>query len=98
MTLPVEVITHAIRSTPYPERAAELIQKYESLRGRVEARKQKADAILSNAKKQVEALLKEQLCLHEVRKRHSDPSGNNDTPEECLICGELLHEKPVRFT
>lgn len=98
MGLPKEVIAHAIRSTPYPEKAAELIEKYESRREQVAARRRKAKSIMERAEKEVEAIMQMEICQHEIRKNHGDPSGNGDSEEECLICGEWLHEKPVRFT
>jgi hypothetical protein len=98
MGLPSEVLAHAIRSTPYPEKAAELIQKYESIRDRVAARNAKAEAIVREAEKKAKTLLAEPLCAHEVTKTHGDPSGNGDNSEECLICGEWASERSGRFT
>lgn len=98
MSLPVEIITYAIRSTESPEKAAELIHKYEDIRNRVEARKKEVTETMSNAKKKAESLMKEQLCQHEVIKRLRDPSGGSDREEQCLICGEYLYQKEPRFT
>jgi hypothetical protein len=98
VALPKEVIAHAIRSTPSPEKAAELIEKYESRREKVAARRRKAQSIRDRAEKEIEAIMQMEICNHEIRKTHGDPSGNGDSEEECLICGEWLHEKQVRFT
>lgn len=80
------------------EKAAELIQKYESIRDRVAERKAKAEAIVKEAEKKAKALLSDPICGHEVTKTHGDPSGNGDNHEECLICGEWASEKSARFT
>tara|TARA_R110000868_G_scaffold300198_1_gene560605 strand:- start:439 stop:735 length:297 start_codon:yes stop_codon:yes gene_type:complete len=98
MGLPTEVLAFAIRSTPYPETAANLIQKFESIRNRAAERKLKAEQIRTDAEKKIKALLAEPLCAHEVTKTHGDPSGNGDNDEECLICGEWSRTKSGRFT
>jgi len=90
MGLPLEVIAHAIRSTPCPETAADLIAKYESRREKVAARRRRAQSIRDRAEKEIEAIMQMDICQHEIRKTHGDPSGNGDSSEECLICGEWL--------
>jgi hypothetical protein len=98
MGLPKEVIAHAIRSSPSPDKAAELIEKYESRREKVAARRRRAQSIRDRAEKEIEAIMQMDICQHEIRKTHGDPSGGSDRSEECLICGEFLSEKQVRFT
>jgi hypothetical protein len=98
MGLALEVLTHAIKSTPRPEEAAELIRKWETIRERVAARNAKAESIVREAEKKAKTLLAEPLCAHEVTKTHGDPSGNGDNSEECLICGEWASERSGRFT
>lgn len=98
MGLPKEVITHAIKSSASPEQAAELIETYESRREKVAARRRKAQAIRERAAVEIQAIMEMEICQHEILKRHGDPSGNGDSEEECLICGEWLHKKTVRFT
>ena len=98
MTLPAEVLVHAMQLESDPVKAAKLILKYAAKRDRVAARKAKAAAIMLAAKKQVAELMHDDICEHDVRKAHCDPSGNGDTAYECLICGEWLYEKAVRFT
>lgn len=98
MTLHADVLKHVISSTGTPEEAVELIQKYESIHRQVVERKQRIDVIWKRAKKETDKLMEEQLCSHEIRKTHGDPSGNGDNEEECLICREWLKKKEVRFT
>jgi hypothetical protein len=90
MGLPKEVIAHAIRSTPSPDKAAELIEKYESRREQVQARRRRAEAMRERVELEISAMMQMEICQHEVKKTHGDPSGNGDSSEECLICGEWL--------
>jgi hypothetical protein len=90
MALPKEVIAHAIRSTPCPESAAVLIAKYESRREKVQARRRRAEQMRERVELEIFAMMQVEICQHEVKKTHGDPSGNGDSSEECLICGEWL--------
>jgi hypothetical protein len=90
MGLPKEVIAHAIRSAPSPDKAAELIEKYESRREKVQARRRRAEAMRERVELEISLMMQMEICQHEVKKTHGDPSGNGDSSEECLICGEWL--------
>jgi hypothetical protein len=90
MGLPKEVIAHAIRSTPSPDKAAELIEKYDSRREKVQARRRRAEQMRERVELEISAMMQMEICQHEVKKTHGDPSGNGDSSEECLICGEWL--------
>lgn len=98
MTLHKEVIRHALSVTSCAEDAAELLNHYQSMRNRVVDRDARIAKIRKKAEDDVRKLLSGSFCKHEVRKYHRDPSGGSDSHEECLICGEMLYEKPVRFT
>lgn len=47
------------------------------------------DIEYKNQKEMLEKKLKEvqSRCKHQVNKHHPDPSGNNDSWDECEICG-----------
>lgn len=98
MTLPVEAIVHAIRASQTPEAAANLIHLYEEMQNKVVERKHEADGILRCAQAKVAQMMQQDLCHHPVTKRHNDPSGGSDSHESCLICGDILKDKPARFT
>lgn len=98
MSLPVEVLTHAIRWSKTPEAAAQLILVYEDMQRRVAERKRDAASILKIANARVAEMMLEVLCDHTVTKRHADPSGGSDSHETCLICGEIITHKEARFT
>lgn len=98
MTLHKEVIRHAMSVTDCAEEAAELLSHYQAVQQRVADRQSRIDRIKKKAEDDIRKLLSASFCKHEVRKYHGDPSGGSDSHEECLICGEMLYEKPVRFT
>lgn len=52
-------------------------------RCRIEA----ASSTLDSLRKSLRAI--QQQCKHPVTKRHPDASGNNDSQDECEICGAI---------
>jgi hypothetical protein len=90
MGLPKEVIEYAIRSTADVSAAALLIDTFDSRRDKVQARRRRAQAMRERVELEILAMMQIEICQHEVTKTHGDPSGNGDSSEECLICGEWL--------
>jgi len=90
MGLPKEVIEYAIQSTTDATAAASLICTLESRREKVQARRRRAEAMRERVEIEIAAMMQMEICQHEIRKNHRDPSGNGDSSEECLICGEWL--------
>lgn len=98
MALHEETLVWVIRNWPKAEEAAKMILEIENAQRKVAERKREAESIMSLARAQVAQMMREELCSHQVRKTHADPSGNNDSCEQCLICGETLTNKTPRFT
>jgi hypothetical protein len=98
MGLPRELVLRVIQMADSPEDAANLLQEYECRRERVSHRDKKVEGIKKNAALKVAELMAEEICHHEITKCHSDPSGGSDRSEECLICGDWICDKLVRFT
>ena len=90
MGLPKEVIEYAIQSTADAASAAALICTLESRREKVQARRRRAEAMRERVELEISLMMQMEICQHEVKKTHGDPSGNGDSSEECLICGEWL--------
>ena len=93
-----ELVVHVLKNHPDPDLAAELLDHYASLRRRAYERVLMVSAIKKRAAKEIQELCDEVICKHEITKTHGDPSGGSDRYEECLICGEEVPGKPVRFT
>lgn len=98
MNLSQEVLMSILRRGLTPEEEANLIIEYSERRVKVEERYRKIEKLKNDTDSKIAKLLAEVICKHELRKNHGDPSGGSDSTEECLICGEFLHEKSVRFT
>lgn len=99
MTRLAEIIKHAIKQHPDdPDAAANLVVKYETIRQNVENRRATIKSIRVKAEESIRQLESQMLCEHPLRKYHGDPSGGSDSSEECLICGDLISRKSVRFT
>lgn len=98
MSLPKEVLIHAIKTTGSPEKAAALYSEYEQIRQKAISRVLKVQGIRSKADEDIAKILADKICRHDVRKTVGDPSGNGGSYEECLICGENIYERAVRFT
>ncbi len=96
MALPKAVIEFAIRGASSPENAADRIQQYERIQARSAERSKKIAMIKTRADGEILKLLSEVICTHDVRKYHGDPSGGSDSHEECLICGDQIHDKGYR--
>lgn len=99
MTMSVDLIKHAMLQHPNdPDAAASLVVKYATIRQNVENRRATIKSIRAKAEESVRKLEGQVLCEHELRMYHGDPSGGSDSSEECIVCGELLCRKTVRFT
>ena len=93
-----EVIEFAIRSTSSPEEAADKIERYERIRARAVERSRKIAMMKSQTDNDIRKMMQLSICNHEVRKTHGAPSGGSDSHEECLVCGEQISQREVRFT
>lgn len=98
MGLNKAVLAHAIHISVSPEAAASLIIEWEHARVAVRDRNQKCAKILSEARAQVDTLMKQELCGHQITETHGDPSGGTDRDYQCLICGESVSYEYGRFT
>lgn len=99
MSLPREVLKYIMESTSgCSEKSIDLIMEYESIRQRVADRNRRVATIKREAEERITDLMNQKICKHQVTKTHGDPSGNGDTTIECLICGEFIRERSVRFT
>lgn len=96
--LPREVLIHILRTHNNPEVAAGYIEEYSLRRKRAVQRTVQIEALKKKAAKEIQKLCDEVICEHEITKNHGDPSGGSDSYEECLICGEEVPRKSVRFT
>lgn len=95
-----EVIEFVFRSSGSPEEAADKIERYELIRSRAIERSRKIAMMKSQTEKDIQRMLDEKFCDHDVRKTHGDPAGGSDSHEECLICGQEISctHKEIRFT
>lgn len=93
-----ELVVHVLKNHPDPDLAAELLEHYASLRRLTHERILAIEAVKKKAAKDIQKLCDEVICKHEITKNHGDPSGGSDSYEECLICGEEVPRKSVRFT
>lgn len=98
MTLPREVVLTVLSRGLTPEQAADKLEEYTRIRERVAANKRKSQDMIADTNAAVKALLDSVKCPHEVTCSHGDPSGNGDTAYECLVCGEWVYDKQVRYT
>lgn len=81
----------------YPDSSISALQKLDDLRkiqDRMrELREEKNRAELSYRQqlKSIDRMIDatQLTCHHERKKRHHDPSGGNDSHDECLICGKV---------
>ena len=96
--LPREVLLQVLRTHSDPEIAAGFIEEYSLRRKRAVQRMLDIEALKKKAAKEIQKLCDEVICEHEITKNHGDPSGGSDSYEECLICGEEVPRKSVRFT
>jgi hypothetical protein len=96
--LPREVLLYVLRKHSDPEIAAGFIEEYSLRRKRAVQRMVDIEAVKKKAAKDIQKLCDEVICKHEITKNHGDPSGGSDGYHECLICGEEVREKSVRFT
>lgn len=96
MDLPTEVVLRVLRRELTCEETAKLLQEYSDIRVKVLDRDRKVARIRKTAQEDIKKLEGEILCGHEVTKYHGDPSGGSDSHEECLICGEIVQDKPYR--
>ena len=79
-------------------KALTMMQKFTSIRRSNRDRAQQIKKIRAEAEAAIIAIQKQFDCEHEFCESHGDPSGNGDSEEQCLICGEWIGHKPVRFT
>jgi len=98
MDLPAEVVLRVLHRGLAPEDTVKLLQDYSDIRAKVLDRDRKIAKIRKTAQEQVKKLEDEVFCNHDVTKSHGDPSGGSDSHKECLICGDNIYEKCVRFT
>jgi hypothetical protein len=96
MELPIEVVLHVLKRGLTPEESTKLLVDYSDIRAKLLDRDRKIARIRKTAAEDVKKLESEILCGHEVTKYHGDPSGGSDSHEECLICGEIVQDKPYR--
>jgi hypothetical protein len=94
--LPDEVVSRILRKGLSPEVSMKLLQDYSDIRAKALDRDRKIARIRKTAAEEIKKLEGEILCGHEVTKYHGDPSGGSDSHEECLICGEIVQDKPYR--
>jgi hypothetical protein len=81
-----------------PDEEADLLREYGKRRDAAIARDRAIEKIEIDSAKKIAALRAKIICTHEETKSHGDPSGGSDSHEECLICGDCIYEKRVRFT
>ena len=79
-------------------KALAMMQKFTNIRRSSQDRARKIQKIRSEAEAAIIAVQKQFDCEHEFCESHGDPSGNGDSEEQCLICGEWIGQKAVRFT
>lgn len=99
MDLPTEVVLRVLRRELTYEETAKLLQEYSDIRAKVLDRDRKIAKIQKIAEEQIGQIRKlrsEVFCNHDVTKSHGDPSGGSDSHEECLICGDIVQDKPYR--
>lgn len=61
-------------------------------------RRHQIDRIRIDAEKKIKELEAQQLCAHEFIETHGDPAGGSDSEDWCLVCGDCVTRKAVRFT
>lgn len=61
-------------------------------------RRHTIERIRNYAEKKIKELESQQLCQHEFVETHGDPSGGSDSEDWCLVCGDCVTRKAVRFT
>lgn len=96
MELPMKVVEYVLKKGLTPEESAKLLEDYSDIRAKSLDRDKKIARIRKTAQEQVKKLEDEVFCNHDVTKYHGDPSGGSDSYDECLICGEIVQEKPYR--
>ena len=98
MALSREVILHVFRTASSATEAADALLRLETIRDKVIERSRKIALMKSQTDSAIRKMMEQVLCKHDVRSTHGDPSGGSDSYEECLICGEAIVRKSVRFT
>lgn len=80
---------------------ADTVAKFKAISGVKAAaakRRHTIERIRSDAEKKIKELEAQQLCTHEFVETHGDPAGGSDSEDWCLVCGECVTRKAVRFT
>lgn len=80
---------------------ADTVAKFKAISGVKAAaaeRRHKIDRIQKESALKIKALEDQQLCQHEFVETHGDPSGGSDSEDWCLVCGDCVTRKAVRFT
>ena len=98
MNVSDELVRKVLKMGLTPDEEADLLREYGKRRDEAEKRDREILRIEEDAKKKISALKGRTSCKHEITRYHGDPSGGSDSHEECLICGDCIYEKRVRFT
>ena len=98
MNVSDELVRKVLKMGLTPDEEADLLREYGKRRDETEKRDREILRIEEDAKKKISALKSRTSCKHEITRYHGDPSGGSDSHEECLICGDCIYEKRVRFT
>ncbi len=97
--LPAKLVSRIlIRCGGEHDAALKIMQRLTEIRRNKHERAEKIRKIREDADAAINALKTQCDCKHEFCESHGDPSGNGDSEEECLICGEWIGRKSVRFT
>lgn len=98
MDLPEKVVMYVLNQQLSRDETIDKLRSLSGARGLAASRNHQIDNIRKEAEKKIKALRDQQLCQHEVIETHGDPSGGSDSEDWCLVCGDCVTRKAVRFT